>query len=173
MSTYWITQNGVDIKLYNLNFAIYGPAKNHDLAITEIREPASGAELNNAQNVKVFIQNHGLNNIATGDYKLHYRINGGAWTDLENGPAIASGDEVVYSFHAKADLSEKGTYHFEVELQYDADENSIDNSLNQVVENYGTIYASVPNTKVVYHLFGYIHRSGRFGDVIPPIPKIL
>lgn len=166
MTDYWVKIKGVDVGLYNLNFALFGPAKGNDIAVTEIVAPVNGENLNDNEGVIVKLQNHGTQNIAITSYQMRFRVNGGVWSELEDGKAITSGAEIIYTFHEVADLSVKGVYTIEVESVFAADEYTTNNSYSSTVENYGTIYNAEPNTHVVYTTCsGTFTDHGGLGDV--------
>ncbi len=166
MTDYWVKIKGVDVGLYNLNFALFGPAKGNDIAVTEIVDPVNGENLSDAEIVKVKLQNHGTQNIANATYQMRFRVNGGVWSDFEEGTAITSGAEIIYTFHETADLSIQSAYTLEVEALFAADEYSANNVYSTTVENYGTIYNAEPNTRMVYTTCeGTFTDHGGLGDV--------
>ena len=166
MTTFWKTAAGFDRGLYNFNFALFGPAKTNDLAVTDITAPTSGAELSDAEEITVTIQNHGTALQADGSYQVRCRVNGGAWTDAEEGLEVASGNEISYTFHEVLDLSAKDVYNIDVEVVSASDENLANNSYSVQVENFGVIYPAVPNAKVVYTTCeGTFTDHGGLGDV--------
>lgn len=150
MSRYWEVMQGVDYGMYNFNFALYGVEKSIDLAVTAINTPETGDELSSTETVMITIQNHGLTNVADNAYKVRFRVNEGAWSDSEDGLAVTSGAEILYTLHSVADLSAKGVYDVEVELIYAEDENQDNNIIINEVENFGILYPAIPNAKVVY-----------------------
>ncbi len=167
MTTYWNKMQGVDYGFYNLNFAIYGPAKDKDLAITSINTPETGAGLTNAEDVMVTIQNHGLTDVEDDEYTIRFRVNQGTWFDVDNGKAVPSGAEILFTMHVAADLSDKGIHNIEVEIIYADDENNDNDILDKTIENYGILYPAVPDTKVVYTTCeGTFTDHGGLGNII-------
>jgi hypothetical protein len=150
MSTYWISTAGLDRGYKNLNFSLYGSEKAFDLAIESIESPSMGAELTSNETVRLIIQNHGTTDIEANTYQVHFRVDGGTWTDVEEGLAVSSGAEIYYTLHEVADLSAKGIHTIEAELIYATDEYSDNNVLSKEIENYGIVYPAVPGTKVNY-----------------------
>lgn len=150
MEDYWILQQGVDYGYYNFNFALFGEELDNDLAVTTLVTPETDADLSAAETVTVVIQNHGKNAISADQYKVHFRLNAGDWSELEDGEAITSGSEIYYTFHSSVDMAVKGVYNFEVEVVYAEDENVDNNNLVKVVENFGKLYPAVPDAKVTY-----------------------
>ncbi len=168
MSQYWEYMQGTDYGFYNFSFALFGPEKSKDLAVTELVSPTTDAGISDAEIVEVVIQNHGTDNVADGDYDVRYRIDGGDWyTDAAEGKAVNSGEEITYELRTKADLSAKGVYAIEVELVYSADENEDNDIIITEVENYGTIYPAVVNELVTYTTCeGTFTDHGGLGNVV-------
>ncbi|MCL2435925.1 MAG: T9SS type A sorting domain-containing protein, partial [Lentimicrobiaceae bacterium] len=89
----------------------------------------SSLDLTNQEVISVVIYNNGIVDIA-GDVELAYKVNGGTeiietYTISE----LAPGDEITYTFNAKADFSAFGFYTVEARVDYEFDSNPYNNTI--------------------------------------------
>jgi len=101
-----------------------------DIKLSNIILPISSLDLTGNEEISVVIFNNGMINIS-GNIELAYKINGGTEV-VENYsvPELIPGDEITYTFNAKADFSEVGFYTVEARVEYESDSNPYNNTIS-------------------------------------------
>lgn len=123
---------------------------NTDVGIAEIVYPPSGVisncrDLGNTD-ILVDLSNFGLSDAT--DFEMNYQVNGGAVVSETFSSAIAPGENSVFTFNQKADLSITGVYNISVWCIFDSDENFFNDTINTTVKVVnGASIASLPHTE--------------------------
>ena len=93
----------------------------NDVCLRKVILPTFSSELTDQEEVSVVLYNGGVNDII-GDIYLSFRVNNGAWTTTETFAVnLAPGEELPYTYIAKADLSENGFHTVEAKVDYELD----------------------------------------------------
>ena len=102
----------------------------NDAALIEIILPPVSLDLTNQEDVSVVLHNAGSENI-TGDIDISYKVNDETpITETYSITMLAPGEEVIYTFIAKADFSEGGLYVVDAWVGYDLDMNILNDTIN-------------------------------------------
>ena len=132
-----------------------------DVVITEIILPPSSTELSAQEEVSVVLFNNGFNDI-TGQVGFSYNVNGGEYTAVENATvSLKPGEELKYTFTAKADLTTPGYNFVWAKVDYALDLFSPNNKMLgftrkivplelPFVENFDVIYNVLWMSPLVY-----------------------
>jgi len=94
----------------------------------------SYCDFSNTEIISIEIVNSAAN--AQSNFDVSYTINGGLPVIENFSNTINPGDTITYSFNTTADLSSDGVYNFEYECLLTGDQNSANNNLTLIVENY-------------------------------------
>ena len=97
-----------------------------DLALSKIILPQPSLDLTDQETISVVLYNNGITDIS-GDVELAYKVNGGNEIIETAFIELASGDEIIHAFNAKADFSGSGFYTVEARLAYEFDTNPYNN----------------------------------------------
>jgi len=100
-----------------------------DIALSNIILPQPSLDLTNQEVVTVVLYNNGIVDIA-GDVELAYKVNGGdEIIEIYTISELAPGEEVAYTFSAKADFSKAGFHTVEARVEYESDSNPYNNTI--------------------------------------------
>jgi len=100
-----------------------------DIKLSNIILPISSLDLTGNEEISVVIFNNGMIDI-TGNIELAYKVNGGAEVvEIYSVPELEPGDEITYTFNAKADFSGVGLYTVEARVEYASDSNPYNNTI--------------------------------------------
>ena len=105
---------------YDLTFALYEPALENDLAVTEIISPVSGEGLTSAEEVIISIKNEG--SVPQTGFDVKYVLDGTEVTENVGSVVIDPNGLYEYTFTQTADLSTAGPYDLEVAVMLAGDE---------------------------------------------------
>ena len=93
----------------------------HDAGLRKVILPPFSTELSNEEEVTVVIRNEGMKPINS-DVELSYNVNDGEWITPEILTlSLAPGEEIIYTFDTKADLSGNGLHVVVVHIEYELD----------------------------------------------------
>lgn len=110
-----------------------------DIKLSDIILPLPSLELTNQEDVSLVLDNNGSETI-TGDVKLAYKVNNG--TEVEESFSITEllpGDDIIYTFNAKANFSAVGFHKVEARVEYAADANPYNNTLVKETKKFELI----------------------------------
>ena len=100
-----------------------------DIALSNIILPQPSLDLTNQEVITVVLYNNGIVDI-TGDVELAYKVNGGTEViEIYTISELVPGDEITYTFNAKADFSEVGFHTVEARVEYEFDSNPYNNTI--------------------------------------------
>jgi len=91
----------------------------YDASLTQIFLPQSSADLTDSEEIKIKLANRGIHDFS--NVSLSYSINNRTYVTEIYTDVLEAGNEVIYTFDAKADFSEGGLYYVEAWVDYDLD----------------------------------------------------
>ncbi|HKK58432.1 MAG TPA: CARDB domain-containing protein, partial [Salinivirga sp.] len=151
---------------FDLSFALYGPRKDHDLAIEAFSSPVSAPSLD-MEDVTITVENRGL--VDQSNVDVRYQIDANGWI-TENIPVtIAAGDTHTFTFSAQADLSAVTDYTITAEVQLAGDEYTDNDSQTWNVTNFGEYYLFTQFDSISTCSGGFADAGGPAGSWTAPM----
>lgn len=151
---------------FDLSFALYGPRKDHDLAIKAASSPVSGPSLG-MEDVIITVENRGL--VDQSNVDVRYQVDANGWV-TENIPVtIAAGDTHTFTFSAQADLSAVTDYSITAEVQLAGDEHTGNDSQTWNVTNFGEYYLFTQFDSISTCSGGFADPGGPAGSYTAPV----
>ena len=123
---------------YDLTFALYEPAFENDLAVSDILSPVSGEGLTNAEQVTVRIKNEGT--IPQSGFDMKYVFNGVEVIENIGAVTINPDEYYDYTFIQTVDMELAGPYALEVAVMLAGDEYAGNDMMEATLYSYGDVY---------------------------------
>ena len=121
------------IDLIEVNSCVVPPS--HDMAIVAAAV-ASGCDLTTTEPIELWVVNNGL--VAESSFDLSYAVNGGTPVVESITSTLNVGDTLMHVFAATADMSADGVYNLDFGLVLALDNDTSDNTMMLMAENYLT-----------------------------------
>ncbi len=121
----------------------------NDIGVTSLIAPVSACDMSNVYEVKVRLQNYGVDTISK--FGVAYRVNGGIPViETVESFILYPGKTSVYTFKTPVDLTVRGQYIFDVYTVLSGDTvNRNDSLLNIVVQHYPAVTVKAMNDTIV------------------------
>ena len=115
-----------------------------DVSIETTNNPVDACGYSSTENLEVYVKNTGTDTLTTADIiPLTYQVNGGTIINdnLLVNKTVLPGDSILFTSGGTINLSNPGTYHFIITVNYDKDLISSNDTIDQNIQVYG--YPSV------------------------------
>ncbi|MBE0638302.1 MAG: choice-of-anchor D domain-containing protein, partial [Bacteroidales bacterium] len=114
-----------------------GMPPEHDLAITALLSPQNGCGLSEEEVLSVTVHNFGT--LPQSDFNVGFTVNGGAQIVEMVSGTLASGQSLNYTFNQTLNFFAIGNYTLEVSTLLGNDQNTGNDTLNQVITNFPSV----------------------------------